>query len=99
MPSTIITEGGGFEIQPGNEIWTAGNAKVGLTVVGSDENTNPTNKLDGRPALCWINNSMKPFVPGAPQEQVLIAELNGVFCHIKIVDGKVFVVLADNRMS
>lgn len=97
--ANILTEGGEFSVTPGEEMWTAGNARVGLTVVSSSRNQSPSTRLNDEPALCWISNAMKPFMEGTPQEQTLMAELNGVFAHIKVISGRVYVVMADRRLE
>jgi hypothetical protein len=95
----IVTEGGEFSIRPGHDAWTGGNARVGLTVISSDDNCAPSKLLNQEPALCWISNALKPFQPGSPQEQVMIGELNGVFVHVKVMHGRVHIVMADRRLS
>ena len=94
----IITEGGEFTVTPG-DMWTGGNALVGLTVIPSPLNTDPSTRLNDEPAVAFISNAKRPFAAGTPQDQTLIAELNGVFVHIKTLDGRVYVVVADKRLN
>lgn len=95
----ITTPGGAFAVTPDDQMWQAGNSVVQLLVFPSEKNTAPSKTLNDKPALCYINNSFKPFAEGQPQEQVLIGELNGVFTQIKIVEEQVFVVMTDKRLS
>ena len=95
----IVTSGGPFNVTPNKDYWTGSNDIVGLTVIASPKNVNPSKRLNDEPALCFVSNEMKPFVIGAPQDQTLIAELNGVFVHIRTHEEKVFVVVADKRMT
>lgn len=95
----IVTEGGPFEVFPGERQWAAGNAKVGVTIVASEGNTNPSKRLNNDPALAYVQNEIMPFSTGDLQKQTMIAELNGIFLHVQIVDGKVCMVMADKRLT
>lgn len=95
-----------FEIEipdkPGQP-WNAANGMVGVTVfTGASPHETSKKLADGRAWHVWKANAIKKaMTPAAYKEQWLIAELNGVFVHIKHdhETGKVNIVIAGERLN
>lgn len=99
-------EGGDFEIVPSTdpgEPWHAQNGMLAVSVWPSRENSDPSTRLrNGCPALLYKNVRLH-WPPPEGQEprrgEVLIAELNGVFVHLKVEECRVRVIVSDGRLN
>ncbi len=91
-----------FEIKPGDkgQPWHASNGPVDVTAFASEHNKAPSKSLGAVPALLFKANRIhRAGTPDAYKEQWLVAELNGVFVHLKSLDGRVSVIVADHRLG
>ncbi len=95
----------GFEIDVPEDWrapWSAINGTVGVTVFTANaEAPSKTIGETGQPAHLFKNNQIKAaMTPNAYTEQWLVAELNGVFTHVRHdhLTRKVNIVVADHRL-